>query len=215
MGADVYFFRATKIDDEVVQKIKGQDVEEMSEKYNFHYKDEKDMTKRMDDYAELLPYMKTVLMRRKKCNQKQCFTDMGLPEDAKYYSISYRQTHLILQHEGKSITVPYAKLREYDYIEEELYYIWKQESVDAEPSGYTGNFIWGIANEFLRKRFNDNQNHTYCPHKLTKAESDYLMLEIVKAAKNEDIYFESSELASILMVLIENTDEELFIIGQN
>ena len=219
MGIDIVLFRATKLDDTLVAQFEHQDIEKMLAHHEFDYISEETYKKHEQDYEELRPYLTPVLMKQTFTDRKKYMAAAGIPEGLNWYSSRYDGIYTTITYNEngttKQVRLTNEDIHKFDYVKESIYYIYDKEYMDVRADYSIRDVVWDIVNSKIQARFQDNERHTYVPHKLTPEESTEIVRAIAKAYKADEVYVSDDSMRFIMEMLCNEDEENLFIMGEN
>ena len=218
MGIDIVLFRAKKLKTSIVKKLEHQDIDEMLENYNFDYINEQTYTKHEQDYKELSPYLTPVLMKRTFTDREKYMAAAGIPVGLTWYSQTSRGDYTLISYEEngerKTVQISHEDMHKFDYVKEEIYYVYHKEHIDVEVYYSIRDIVWNVINKNMQALHHDDKSHTYSPHRLTPKEAMEILKGIAKEYKADEIYV-SDDSVPFIMELLVLEDKNVFIMGEN
>lgn len=162
---------------------------------------------RSDRFADLIKYMKLVVLRRTITDYKRCYIDHGMPENVTSYCCSHRGHEIVLTWAGNSVRISREKLAEYSHEEENEYYVIRRCEFDGDVSNYMARTMMNtLENEF-------GGDWSYRPCALTKKVAEALSRVIIKEQDDGNLYSVDQMMDFIveLMRSIVDKQKDLFI----
>lgn len=212
MSVSVIAYKVRRLADNELAKLKGTHVDELDTactdgECEYKAYPAEDVEKHPERFAEIMAYVKPVEMRRTVVDHKQCYIDNGLPADAKYYSSSYRSWGIVIQFDGKSISIPRENLDHYSREETGTYYVYKREYVDADVSDWCARMLM----EELSKAL--NVDLSYHPHHMTKKTVEIISKVLIKEYDEGSLYSSEELLAFMVQMMKVNVgvDKKVFL----
>ena len=126
-----------------------------------------------------------------------------------YVSYSYEENG-----ERETVQISHEDMHKFDYVKEEIYYVYHKEHIDVEVYYSIRDIVWNVINKNMQALHHDDKNHTYSPHKLTPKEAMEILKGIAKEYKADEIYV-SDDSVPFIMELLALEDKNVFIMGEN